>query len=200
LNVLIAVSASGEVLSETQLPTLAHGQQPVPAGLTVDPGTGDVLVALFSGEWRDYYDSELAFVLGDSKIVRVNPETLAISDAVTGLTTAVDVAADPDGNLYVVEFTTVWPSAKMPREFDRYDPNALPDPGGYQRFTGRVTRYDPDGRNPLILAEGLDQPTNITYHQGAVYVSVGQGTPGRPIIGPEGPTRITGQVLRISGF
>ncbi len=51
-----------------------------------------------------------------------------------------------------------------------------------------------------MLATGLDAPTNITYHEGALYVSAGQGTPGRPIIGPQGPTRITGMLYRITGF
>jgi hypothetical protein len=31
-------------------------------------------------------------------------------------------------------------------------------------------------------------------------VSTGQGTPGRPIPGPDGPTVIVGEVIRITGF
>jgi hypothetical protein len=60
--------------------------------------------------------------------------------------------------------------------------------------------YPADGSSPVRLAEGLDAPTNLTYHEGALYVSAGQGTPGRPIIGPEGRTHITGALYRISRF
>lgn len=88
----------------------------------------------------------------------------------------------------------------MPRDFDLFDPNSEADPGGYNRFAGSVTMYPADGSNPVPLASGLDSPTNITYAGGALYVSVGQGTPGRPIIGPNGETRIVGEIYRITGF
>ncbi|RME49810.1 MAG: hypothetical protein D6796_04325, partial [Caldilineae bacterium] len=78
------------------------------------------------------------------------------------------------------------------------DPDAPPLHGGYRRFSGRVTRYPADGSPPQTLAEGLDMPTNITIGpDGGLYVSVGEGTPGRPIPGPDGITRITGQVIRL---
>ena len=42
-------------------------------------------------------------------------------------------------------------------------------------------------------------PTNITLApDGSLYVSTGQGTPNRPIPGPDGPTRIVGEVIRIT--
>lgn len=48
---------------------------------------------------------------------------------------------------------------------------------------------------------GLDAPTNITLaDDGSLYVSTGRGTPARPIPGPDRPTAIVGQVLRITGF
>jgi hypothetical protein len=47
-----------------------------------------------------------------------------------GLTTAVDVAVDDDGNIFVVEMTSIWSSAKMPRDFDLFDPDAASGPGG----------------------------------------------------------------------
>ena len=83
---------------------------------------------------------------------------------------------------------------------DLHDPDAIPRHGGYSRFSGQVTVYPGDGRPPRILAGDLDAPTNITLGgDGALYVSTGQGTPGRPIPGPDGPTVIVGEVVRIAG-
>jgi hypothetical protein len=93
----------------------------------------------------------------------------------------VDVATDESGNIFVVELTTWWATPVLTYSFDLYDPSGPPDPGGYARFTGQVTMYPVDGGEPIILADRLDAPTNITYHDGSLYVSVGQGTPGRPI-------------------
>jgi hypothetical protein len=89
----------------------------------------------------------------------------------------------------------------FPIGFDFYDPDAPPVHGGYQRFSGKVTLYPADDGSPRVLADGLDTPTNITLGpDGALYVSTGQGTPGRPIPGPDGPTWIVGEVFRITGF
>ncbi len=64
-----------------------------------------------------------------------------------------------------------------------------------------VTLYPADGCPPRVLASGLDAPTNITIgHDGSLYISVGQGTPGRPIPGPDGITQIRGEILRITNF
>ncbi len=191
------VSLDGTVRTVARFGLLAHLQQAVPAGIAVDPRTGDLLVALFSGQLWDYYGSILSYMPGDAKIVRVNPTTGAISDAITGLTTAVDVAVDDDGNIYVVEMTTRWSTPLLTRAFDLYDPNAPPDAGGYPRFSGRVTAYPANGGAPLILADDLDTPTNITYHDRALYVSTGQGTPGRPIWGRGTATRIVGEIYKI---
>ena len=58
-----------------------------------------------------------------------------------------------------------------------------------------------NGSEPRVLADGLDQPTNITVGpDDRLYVSTGQGTPGRPIPGPNGRTHINGEVLAISGY
>jgi DNA-binding beta-propeller fold protein YncE len=197
-NRLIAVTPDGTIRTVAEFSELAQGQQAVPSGVTFDPATGDVLVALFSGQIGDYFGSILSFWPGDSKIVRVDPANGRQTDAITGLTTAVDVAVDEVGNAYVVELTSVWPSAKMPRDFDLFDPDAAPDPGGYTRFAGSVTMYPVDDGDPIVLANKLDLPTNITYANQALYVSVGQGTPGRPIIGPTGSTSIVGELHRIS--
>ena len=198
LNAIGAVTLDGEFRTVTNFGLMAHGQQAVPAGVTIDPLTGDLLVALFSGQLWVYYSETLSFMTGDAKIVRVDPDTGDFSDEITGLTTAVDVVTDPAGNLYVAEMTTQWATTMLNQEFDLFDPNSPPDAGGYARFTGRITLFPVDGSDPKILADGLDQPTNLTYHDGSLYVSTGQGTPNRPIWSPDdGLTHIVGEIYRI---
>jgi hypothetical protein len=180
---------------------LDSGQQAVPAGLALDPQTGEVLVALFSGAVVDDETGDIIlFVPGDAKVVRVNPETSQFTDEITGLTTAVDVAVDGAGNVFVVEMASAFVDP-FPNGFDFFDPNATPLHGGYQRYSGRVTLYPTDGGPPRVLADGLDTPSNITVGpDGALYISTGQGTPGRPIPGPDGPTTIVGEIVRISNY
>lgn len=201
LNAVSALTLAGDLSRPiVEFPPLESVQQAVPAGITRDPRTGDLLVALFSGQIRNYHGTVIAYMPEQARIVRLNPRTGEWRDEITGLTTAVDVAIDEQGNIFVAELATGWPTAVMPRDFPLGDADAPPDAGGYPRFSGRVTLYPADGGDPLRLAEGLDQPTNLTYHDGALYVSVGQGTTGRPIIGPDGATRITGTLLKITGF
>ena len=206
-NALSSVDvADGTRLNVTHFGALASGQQSVPTGVAVDPHSGDLLVALFSGALVIEGET-VSFIPGDSAVVRVDPETGAIEDAVLGLTTAIDVAVDGDGNIYVVEMCS---GAADPLEptHDLFDPDQPALHGGYLRFSGRVSVYAPSnesGAGPLragvdstILADGLDMPTNITLApDGTLYISTGQGTPNRPIPGPEGPTRIVGEVIRI---
>jgi DNA-binding beta-propeller fold protein YncE len=201
LNQLIEVTLAGELREIVVFPLLDSGQQAVPAGLAVDPQTGEVLVALFSGvAASDETGKFIPFVSGEAKVVRVNPQTGRITDEITGLTTAVDVAMDEAGNVFVVELASTFADA-LPRMFDLFDPDAPPLHGGYLRHSGRVTLYPADGGPPRVLAEGLDTPTNITIGpEGDLYVSTGQGTPGRPIPGPDGPTKIVGEIVRITDF
>ena len=109
---------------------LLSGQQAVPAGLALDPVTGDVLVALFSGVAKavgvacrfvpeSFCDGRyLPLVPTDAKVVRVDPETGAVVDEVTGLTAAVDVAVDEEGNVFVVEMAAdygqLFPARRRP--------------------------------------------------------------------------------------
>lgn len=196
-NSISSVSLDGTAKTLAQFENLASGQQAVPAGLAIDPLTDDILVALFSGQLFDYYGAQLSFMPFDAKIVRVNPDSSEITDEITGLTTAVDLATDETGNIYVVEMTTRWAPAPLDFRFPLFDADAPPDDGGYARFTGRVSLYPADKSEPIILADGLDTPTNITYYAGNLYVSVGQGTPGRPIIGANGKTQIVGEIYKI---
>ena len=142
----------------------------------------------------------LPLIPTDAKVVRVDPATGSVADEVTGLTAAVDVAADSEGNVFTVEMAADHAQLfHLGVDLFLADLPALH--GGYIRFSGRVTMYPADGGDPRILAEGLDQPTNVTVApDGALYVSTGQGTPGRPIPGPEGRTEIVGEVLRITGY
>lgn len=201
LNQLTAISLeNGDRREIVVFAPLGSGQQAVPAGIAVDPRNGDILVALFSGVAQADDGSFIPFVVGDSKIVRVDPRTGSVVDEISGLTTAVDVTIDEFGNVFVVEMAADY-AELFERGADLEDPNATPRHGGYLRFSGRITAYPLDGSSFRVLLDGLDAPTNITWAQdGSLYVSVGQGTPGRPIPGPDGPTVIIGQVLRITGF
>jgi hypothetical protein len=199
-NQLSSVNLEGEARVLTAFPALAHLQQPVPAGIAYDPQTGDLLIALFSGFVHNYFGIDLSYMPGDARIMRFDPDTRSLSDAITGLTTAIDVAVDEQGNIFVVELTTKWPPALMPLEFDLYNPDSPPDPGGYGRFSGRVTMYPANGAAAIILAEGLDTPTHITYAEGRLYVSSGLGTPGRQVYGAESIHSIEGIIYLITGF
>ncbi|MFV1961265.1 MAG: SMP-30/gluconolactonase/LRE family protein [Acidimicrobiia bacterium] len=201
LNQLIEVSLeTGDRREVVVFSALGSDQQAVPAGLAIDPRNGDVLVALFSGVAQAEDGSFIPFVVGDAKVVRVDPDTGAVVDEISGLTTAVDVAIDEFGNIFVVEMAADY-AELFEDGADLEDPNAAPRHGGYVRFSGAVTVYPQDGGPPRVLVSGLDAPTNITLGgDGALYVSTGQGTPGRPIPGPDGPTVIVGHVLRITGF
>jgi hypothetical protein len=201
LNQVIEITLDGELRQSVVFPLLDSSQQAVPAGLALDPQSGDVLVALFSGAVVDEQSGELfPFVPGDAKIVRVDLDSGQVTDEITGLTTAVDVAIDEAGNILVVEMTSTHADL-LPRMYDLFDRDAPPLHGGYQRFSGRVTLY-PAGDGPArVIADKLDMPTNITLApDGALYISTGQGTPGRLIPGPDEPTTITGQIIRISNY
>ncbi len=213
LNSLIEIDLAGGGRREIVVfEDLYSGQQAVPAGLGVDPTTGDVLVALFSGVAKAegvacrfvpdvMCDGRyLPLVPTDASVVRVDPETGIVTDEVTGLTAAVDVAADAEGNVFVVEMAADHAQLFHPG-VDLFAPDIRALHGGYVRFSGKVTMY-PAGRSPpRVLADGLDQPTNVTVGpDGALYVSTGQGTPGRPIPGPGGRTVIVGEVIRITGY
>ena len=200
-NTLIEISFQAEIREIVSFPLLNSGQQAVPAGLAVDPRTGEVLVALFSGRVIDDETGEtIPFIGGEAKIVRVDPQTGRITDEITGLTTAVDVAIDPAGNLFVVEMASTYADI-LPRNYDLFDESAPPLHGGYLRYSGRLTLFPASGALPRVIVEGLDTPTNITLGpEGALYLSTGQGTPGRSIPGPNGPKKIVGEIFRITNY
>lgn len=139
----------------------------------------------------------IPFVPGDAKVVRVDSETGRFADEITGLTTAVDVAMDDRWNVFVVEMAY---AALLPKLFDLFDPDAPPLHSGYLRPSGRVTLYPATRAVPSrLLVEGLAVPTNVTLGpDSALYVSTRQGTPGRSVPGPDGPTKIVGEVVQIT--
>ena len=200
-NMLIEISFHAEIREIVSFPPLNSGQQAVPAGLTVDPRTGEVLVALFSGRVIDDETGEtIPFVAGEAKIVRVDPQTGKVTDEITGLTTAVDLAIDSAGNLFVIEMASAY-ADNLPRAYDLFDESASAVHGGYLRYSGRLTLFPASGEPPRVLLDGLDAPTNITLGpEGALYLSTGQGTPGRSIPGPNGPRKIVGEILRITNY
>jgi sugar lactone lactonase YvrE len=201
LNQLIEITLDTGARREiTIFRALKSNQQAVPAGLALDPRDGTILVALFSGVAQGADGSYTPFVVGDAKVVRVDPSTGGVSDEVTGLTTAVDVAVDDVGNIFVVEMASGYADL-LEHDADLFDSDADPLHGGYVRYSGSVTMFPEDGSQPVVLGEGLDAPTNITFAaDGGLYVSTGQGTPGRPIPGPGGPVVVVGEVIRIQGY
>jgi len=198
-NRIMSTDMEGNVEVVVEFPVLANEQQAVPSGVAYDPSTGDILIALLSGFVHNYYETQLGFMPGDAKVMRFNLDRGELTEEITGLTTAIDVTVDESGNIFVAELTTTWAPIPMPIEFDLFDPNLPPDPGGYARYTGRVMMYPVDGE-AIILADRIDTPTNLTYHDGALYVSTGLGTPGRSIISSDGITQINGIIYRITGF
>ena len=194
------LEGSEEPVHEIDLPFLEELQQAVPAGLALDPNNGDILVALLSGIIFDYYGTIISYLPGAARIMRYDPDTDELTDEVTGLTTAIDVAIDEEGNIYVVELTQGWSPTLMPVDFDLFDPDALPDPGGYVRGEGRVSMYPADGSEARILLDNIDTPTNITYANDRLYVSAGLGTPGRSVVSADGVHPIEGMIYMISNF
>lgn len=194
------LEGSEEPIHTVDFPFLEDGQQAVPAGLALDPTNGDILIALLSGFLFDYYGTTISYLPNSARIMRYNPNTGELTDEIRNLTTAIDVAVDEDGNVYVVELTRGWSPTLMPVDFDLFDADAPPDPGGYVRWDGRVTMYPKDGSDARILLDDIDTPTNVTYANDRLYISAGLGTPGRSVISADGIKPIEGVVYMISNF
>ncbi|HKP60544.1 MAG TPA: hypothetical protein VJV78_27645 [Polyangiales bacterium] len=178
-----------------KIPSLASGQDPVPSNLVRDPVSGDLLVTLFSGSPEGEEGGEgVEIVPRAARIVRVTPETQAIAVAVSDLTVPTDLEATPDGKIYVLEFCDAFLDPVKTRE----DMARGPSHGGFRRFSGRLLQIDRKTGEVLVLARGLDAPTNLTLAGNALYIAEGMGTPGRQIPGPDGaPRTLTGFIERI---
>jgi hypothetical protein len=178
-----------------KFPPLASGQDPVPAYLTHDPLTHELLVSLFSGSPEGEEGGEgVEIVLRAARIVRVRPETRVITPVVTELTVPTDLEATKDGVIYVLEFCDSFVEPVKVRE----DMAKGPSHGGFRRWTGRLLRIDRASGIVSVLARGLDEPTNLLLAGNSLFVAQGMGTPGRAIPGPDGrPTMLTGFIERI---
>jgi hypothetical protein len=178
-----------------KFPPLASGQDPVPAYLTHDPLTGDMLVTLFSGSPEGEEGGEgVEIVLRAAQLVRVNPDKRVVTPVVTELTVPTDLEATDDGVLYVLEFCDSFVEPVKTRE----DMAKGPSHGGFRRWTGRLLRIDRAKGEITVIATGLDEPTNLLLSGNALYIAQGMGTPGRPIPGRDGqPAQLTGFIERI---
>ena len=173
---------------------LENQQQAVPTGITLD-AEGNLIVSLFSGQLWAYYGETISFMPGDAKIAKVDLTTRTYEYIIEDLTTAIDVVTDSDDNIYFLEMTTAWPSNLISRDFDLYDENSPPDPGGYMRNSGRLSVLLNGSKESRILVEGLDLPTNLSILDHQLFISTGQGTPGRKVWSEKGIFPIEGKIL-----
>jgi hypothetical protein len=145
-NALLRVAANGTVSTVAVFPARPN---PTPIG---PPFVDSVPTAVAVGPDGAYYVSELTgvpFLAGFANIYRVVPGQ-APTVAWSGFTTVIDLAFDPDGNLYVLEHST------GPVFF------ALP---------GRLLKVAPDGTRTTVI-DGLTRPGSVTVGpDGALYVS-----------------------------
>ena len=189
-NTVIEVS-TGQTLAT--LPPLPDGQDAVPAAIAYEPATDALLVVNFSGQiGGDTRGSGVEFVRNSGTLVRIDARTGSITPVLAGLNAPVDVKVDRDGSIFIVEFCS-----------DFLDPargigaaRGNSGHGGFRRFSGRLLRLGVAGQIDPV-ADGLDLPTHLLIRDGALLVSVGQGTPGREIPGPDGLIPVSGSVLAI---
>ena len=173
---------------------LENQQQAVPTGLTLD-AEGNLIVSLFSGQLWAYYGETISFMPGDAKIAKVDLTTRTYEYIAEGLTTAIDVVTDRVDNIYFLEMTTAWPSNLISRDFDLYNENSPPDPGGYIRNSGRLSVLVAESQQIQTLLENLDLPTNLSLADQQIFISTGQGTPGRKVWSEQGIFPIEGKIL-----
>jgi len=140
-NALLRVAANGDISTLAVFPSRANGRSTdaVPTAVAVGPD-GAYYVAELSG---------VPFAAGAANIYRVAPGQ-APTVAWSGFTTVIDIAFDPDGNLYVLEHST------GPVFF------ALP---------GRLLKVAPNGTRTTVIG-GLTRPGSVAVGpDGALYVS-----------------------------
>jgi sugar lactone lactonase YvrE len=193
-NTVIEIGPDGATRDVAAISALEKGQHSVPAALLVDAG-GSLLVALFSGQLGgDTEGTGVDFVQHSGKVVRVDPTSGKVENAIEHLNAPTDLALS--GNeLYVLEFC---------REFR--DPVRTVDEAtssvrhaGFERYSGRVLRVDLETKQVSVIAQGLDLPTHLRVKKdGNLLVTEGMGTPGRVIPGPTGPVPLEGRLVELS--
>jgi hypothetical protein len=193
-NTVIEIAPDGRQRQVALIAALERGQHSVPAALVVEPG-GTLLVALFSGQLGgDTRGTGVDFVERSGRIVRVDPETGAVSNAVEGVNAPTDLAIE-GRTLYVLEFCNGFrdpvKSAAEAKAGVRH--------AGFERFSGRLLRVALDSGEIEIIAQRLDLPTHLRLlSPGRLLLTEGMGTPGRMIPGPHGPTLLEGRVVELS--
>jgi hypothetical protein len=140
-NDLVRVDANGDVSLVTVLP-------PVPQATDKNP----VPTAVVRGPDGAYYVGQMAgapFVDGSASIYRLVPgEEPQVY--LSGFKAIIDLAFDPDGNLYVLQFATGQTGLAGP---------------------GELIQVAPDGTRTTVIA-GLDRPTSVAVGpDGALYVT-----------------------------
>jgi len=112
----------------------------VPTGLTVNPSTNKLLIGQLGG---------YPFKPGSSSIYASDGLTAPVK-ALTDFTSITDVAADADGNTYILEYTSFF-----------FDPNAK----------GSIWRVNAGGGRERII-DGLTQPTSLALGpDGTIFVT-----------------------------
>lgn len=192
-NLLVEFTAEhGEQLL-AQLPDLAQGQEAVPVTLLHEPDTDAVLISLFSGELHSHPDRKgIDFADKAGQVIRLHPSTGQIETLITGLQLPTGLALLPDGRLLVLELCD--------RLLQPLPPDWAGEPrhGGFARFSGRLLCCNLQTAEVLVLAVGLDTPSNLTLLQNAVLISEGMGLTGRLLPTAEGGTvPLTGKIRRV---
>jgi glucose/arabinose dehydrogenase len=146
-NDLLKVTPSGEIST-----VIAWKDNPVPTSVAFDK----------SGRPHVTFLSPNPFVTGSARLERVNGSTGEV--VVPGLTTAVDVKAGPDGNLYILEHNSARIMGPPPR---------------FTENSGRVLRVTASGVESV--ATGLNFPTKMAFGpDGSLYVTNNAvGGPGK---------------------
>lgn len=171
------------------IPDLPEGQDPVPGYVRYEPGTGKLLVSLFSGSPLGEENGDgTEIVPGAGGIIRVEPDDGSFEWVVSGLTAPTDIAIDDTGRIFVLEFSRSFLDPVSSRD----EMWAEPSHGGFERFSGRLLRIDPRDDSVVVIAEDLDGPTNLHVSGDSLFVAQGMGTPGRLIPGPQGDIPLTG--------
>jgi hypothetical protein len=156
--------------------------------LAVDPVTGDLIVSLFSGSVMGESGGEGTELRKRAgKLIRFDPDRAQVTDFVTGLTAPTDLLILEDA-VYELEYCSDF----LDPDQDRAQMKEKPLHGGFRRFSGRLHRVARDTGEVLVVADGLDGPTNLALIGDRVFVAQGMGTPGRPIPGPKGTVPLEG--------
>ena len=193
-NTVIEIAPDGANRNVASIASLEGGQHAVPASIIVEPQSGALLVALFSGQLGgDTAGSGVDFVKRSGRIVRLDPETGAVTTAVKGLNAPTDIALHGD-TLFVLEFCSDFRDpVKSVAEASSSVRHA-----GFERYSGRLLTIDLESGKTVAIVEQLDLPTHLRLlPDGRVLVTEGMGTPGRTIPGPSGPTPLVGRIVEL---